>query len=42
MSVTPKRKMTEMRLLAIRADGRKSHGLDLNDLTPKRNLPMSR
>ena len=42
MSVTPKRKMTEERLLGIRAEGRESHGLDLSDVTPVRNPPMSR
>ena len=34
--------MTEKRLAASRATGRKSHGLDLNELAPKRHLPMSR
>jgi hypothetical protein len=42
MSLTRKRKMTEKRLAASRTNGRKSHRLDLNDLTPERNLPMSR
>jgi len=42
MSLTRKRKMTEKRLVASRANGRKSHRLDLNDLTPKGNLPMNR
>ena len=41
MSVTRKQKMTEKGLAASRASGRKSHGLDLNDLAPKGNLPMS-
>jgi hypothetical protein len=41
MSLTPNRKMTERRLLANRANGRKSHGLNLNGLPPERNLPMS-
>ena len=41
MVLTPNRKMTEKRLAASRANGRKSHGQDLNNLPPKGNLPMS-
>jgi hypothetical protein len=36
MSLTPNRKMTEKRLAASSATCRKSHGLDLNELTPQK------